>query len=407
MKMDKNHYDELLGLDEHWTVSRVDLNKDELRVDLYVNHTKVNILCPECGKAVTIYDHCKERVWRHLDVMEYKTFIHCRIPRSDCPKHGIKKLCAPWAESHSRYSLKFESYAVSVLLASRSVQDSAGLLGLSWDQLHSIMEKAVKRGLAKRAEQEVPWLGLDEKSFRKGHRYASLAYDIDGHRVLEVKEGRDSEVAEELINEALNKEQREMVCGVAIDMSAPYKKAIRKLLVNADIVHDKFHISKHLNDAVNLTRAKEHRKLMKNKDDTLKGSKFIFLKGFESLSDEEVDRIESLKKSDSKVAEAWFMKELFRHFWQRRDKEFARSFFNYWLQEALKIRVPAITKVARMLERHLEHILTYFDCYITNALAEGFNSKIQSLKSNARGFRNFSNYRTRILFFCGKLNLHP
>ena len=190
-------------------------------------------------------------------------------------------------------------------------------------------------------------------------------------------------------------------------MSAPYAKTIRKLLENADIVHDKFHISKHLNDAVNLARAREHRKLMKNKDETLKGSKFTFLKGLESLSDEAVDKIARLKKADSKVAKAWYVKELFRHFWLRRDKEFAQSFFNYWLQEALKIKVPSITKVARMLKKHLKNILTYFASYITNGLAEGFNSKIQSLKSNARGFRNFDNYRTRILFFCGKLSLHP
>ncbi len=407
MDISENHYDELLDLEEQWVVAKVALNKAATRVDLYIEHLRMNIKCPECGKAVPIYDHCKEREWRHLDIMEYKAFIHCRIPRCNCPEHGVKKICEPWAEKHSRYTLKFETYVISVLLASSSIQGSVDLLDLSWDQLDSIMKNAVKRGLVKRADQEVTWLGLDEKSFRKGHNYVSIAYDIEGHRVLEVKEGRDSKVAEDLINEALSEEQREMVCGVSIDMSAPYAKAIRKLLVNADIVHDKFHISKHLNDAVNLTRAREHRMLMKNKDDTLKGSKFIFLKGFESLSDEEISRIETLKKADSKVAEAWFVKELFRHFWNRRDKDFARSFFNYWIQEALKIQVPSITKVARMLKRHLENILTYFDCYITNAVAEGFNSKIQSLKSNARGFRNFANYRTRILFFCGKLSLYP
>lgn len=407
MEIEENHYDELLGFGEQWAVTRVVLNKVLFRVDLYIEHTRKNLECPKCGKPAPLYDHCAEREWRHLDIMEYKTFIRCRVPRCNCPEHGVKKICEPWAERLSHYSLKFEAYAISVLLASSSIQAAANLLGLSWDQLDLLMSKAVKRGLSRRKAEEVTWLGLDEKSFKKGHRYVSIAYDIEGHRVLEVKEGRDSEVAEELIKEALSKEQREMVCGVAIDMSAPYAKAIRKLLVNADIVHDKFHISKHLNDAVNLTRAQEHRMLMKTKDKTLTGSKFIFLKGFESLSDEELSRIETLKKADSKVAAAWFVKELFRHFWDRRDKDYARSFFNYWIQEALKIKVEAITKVARMLKKHLENILTYFDCYITNAVAEGFNSKIQSLKSNARGFRNFDNYRNRILFFCGKLSLYP
>jgi len=78
-----------------------------------------------------------------------------------------------------------------------------------------------------------------------------------------------------------------------------------------------------------------------------------------------------------------------------------------WYKEAFKTGLPEIQKVARMLKRHLENILTYFESYITNAASEGLNSKIQSIKANTRGFRNFENYRISILFFCGRLNLSP
>jgi transposase len=91
----------------------------------------------------------------------------------------------------------------------------------------------------------------------------------------------------------------------------------------------------------------------------------------------------------------------------RRDALFGRSFFERWYKEAVDTRLPEIRKVARMLKKHLENILTYFDCYITNAASEGLNSKIQAIKANARGFRNFENYRVSILFFCGKLELSP
>ena len=127
----------------------------------------------------------------------------------------------------------------------------------------------------------------------------------------------------------------------------------------------------------------------------------------EYLSDESLAELEFLKMTEFNVAHAWSLKELFRHFWTRRDRTFARSYFDFWYLEAVKSGLKAIQKVARMLKKHLPNILTYFECYITNAVSEGINSKIQTIKANARGFRNFENYRTSILFFCGKLDLAP
>jgi len=120
-----------------------------------------------------------------------------------------------------------------------------------------------------------------------------------------------------------------------------------------------------------------------------------------------IKRVESLAKAELGVAKAWYIKELFRHFWTRRDANFARSFFDRWYKEAYETGLPEIRKVARMLKKHLGNILTYFESYITNAASEGLNSKIQAIKANARGFRNFENYRISILFFCGKLELSP
>jgi transposase len=85
----------------------------------------------------------------------------------------------------------------------------------------------------------------------------------------------------------------------------------------------------------------------------------------------------------------------------------ARRFFKDWYAWVSRSQLKPLVKVAKMLKAHLENILTYLRHPITNAVTEGLNSKIQSIKSNARGFRNFENYRTRILFCCGKLDLYP
>lgn len=127
----------------------------------------------------------------------------------------------------------------------------------------------------------------------------------------------------------------------------------------------------------------------------------------EHLSDEALSRIKELGRCEFEVSKAWYLKELFKHFWNRRDKKYAQRYFEYWEKEVATSGVEEMKKVARMLRKHLANILSYFDSYITNAFSEGINSKIQAIKANARGFRNFKNYRTRILFFCGKLSLAP
>ena len=101
------------------------------------------------------------------------------------------------------------------------------------------------------------------------------------------------------------------------------------------------------------------------------------------------------------------VKELFSKFWEYQEEGWARRFFKGWFGWVSRSQLKPMADVARLLKRHLENLLTYLRHHITNAVTEGLNSKIQSIKSAARGFRNFQNYRTRILFFCGKLNLYP
>jgi len=407
MNATEEHYAKLLGLNSSWKVDRVKLNVEKLRLDIFVKHTHPRGACPECGATCRVYDLSPDRVWRHLDTMQFETFLHCEPPRVECEAHGVKTMQLPWAGKHSRFTLLFEAFAINVILASRSLKDAGNLLRLGWHPLHTIMKRAVERGLERRENDEIAWVGMDEKSFRKGHDYISLLNDLEDVRVLEVVEGREGAVADDLIKKGLDQRQREMVCGVAIDMSAPFIKAIRTHLPHADIVHDKFHIAKHLNEAVDKTRRKEHRKMLKQKDTRLTGTKYNWLKGMEHLSDESFAQVEALAKLELSVAKAWYIKELFRHFWTRSNIEFARNFFDRWYKQAFETGLPEIRKVARMLKKHLENILTYFDCYITNAASEGLNSKIQAIKANARGFRNFENYRVSILFFCGKLDLSP
>ena len=155
------------------------------------------------------------------------------------------------------------------------------------------------------------------------------------------------------------------------------------------------------------TCRQEPTKLLKKGEQTLTKTKYLWLSNMDHLSDESAKKINHLKTSDLAVLKVWYLNELFRHFWNSRDLSYAEDYFEFWLGEVKKAGISSMKKVARMFKKHMANISIYYETYLTNAYSEGINSKIQALKANARGFRNFENYRTRILIFCGKLKLSP
>jgi len=312
----------------------------------------------------------------------------------------------PWAVPQGRFTLLFERFAVEVLLASGSISQGCELLGISWDTAQEIMRRAVERGLERRQLEELKHLGMDEKSFKRGQSYITLLTDLEQSRVLDVVEERTAEAADQLW-ETLSPEQKQTVEAVAVDMWEPFIRTVEKQVPDADIVHDKFHVSKYLGEAVDKVRRQEHKELMAQGDETLKGTRQLWLYNPQNFSPDQAEEFSALKDLQLKVARAWAAKELFSKFWEYQEQGWARRFFKQWFGWVSRSRLKPLVEVAQMLKRHLDNLLTYLKHHITNAVTEGLNSKIQSLKAAARGFRNFRNYRIRILFFCGKLNLYP
>lgn len=406
METVKSHYSQLLGLDSSWAVAEVNLDLTGKSVTIFLEYRGSGGVCPDCGCACGLKDHAPERRWRHLDTMQFETVLVARIPRVNCPDCGVKTVSVPWAEKHSRFTLLFEAFAIDVLVCAGNVKAAAILLRLTWDSAHSIIERAVARGLVRRRLTGLRYVGLDEKSFGSGQDYVSVMTDSTASRVIEVSEGRSSESAE-ILWKSLNKRQRGQIAAVSMDMSQTCESSVAEYAPQAEIVFDRFHISKHLNEAVDKVRREEHRDLMKEGDMRLKGSRQLWLFNPENLDEDREQEFNALQKQELRTSRAWALKDYFRLFWQEPDAISARQFFDHWYAWAIRSRLDPIKKVARMLRRRVDRILTWFRHPISNGTAEGFNSRIQSIKSNARGFRAFHNYRLRILFYCGKLDLKP
>jgi transposase len=400
------HYRLLLGLDEAWIVSQVDLAMAEKKVEILLTHRGGRLACPDCGAACSQADLAPERQWRHLDTMQFQTIVRARTPRANCPQCGVKTIAVPWADKHARFTLLFEAFAIEVLTACSNVKRAAELLGLDWQTAHGIMQRAVERGMKRRSVEEVRHVGLDEKSFGRGQSYVSVMTDLDGSRVLEVTENRTQEAADQLWN-SLPEAQRGQVLAVSMDMWQPYLASTRTNAPKAEIVHDKFHVSKQLNEAVDRVRRQENKALRAAGDDRLVGSKQLWLFTPKNLSRRRRKELDALKRQTLKTSRAWALKEHFRRFWRMIYTRSAAEFFDDWYGWAVRSRLQPMSDTAKMLKRHIDELLNYFRHRITNAMAEGFNSRIQEIKSAARGFHAFANYRTRILFYCGKLDLTP
>jgi len=401
------HYGLLLGLDRSWRVVDFDLSLEDMRVEIQLEHVPgTPVCCPECAGQRPLKDHAPQRQWRHLDTMQFETVLTARVPRTECPDCGVKTIEVPWAQPHGRFTLMFEAFAIRLLQAASSIEKARVHLKLSWQSVQRIMDRAVERGLITRELEEIKHVGLDEKSFGKGQDYVSVMTDIDGARVLEVAPGRDETAADVLWN-TFSWEQKEGIEAVAMDMWQTYVNSVDSHVPDAEVVHDRFHIAKHLNEAIDQVRRAEHKSLMQEKDETLKGTRSLWLYNLENLSEQKRAEFELLKEAELKTSRAWAIREQFRWFWDCRSAEEAEVFFEEWDSWASGCGLQPVQKVAKMIHKRIENILSWFRHRISNAAAEGFNSIIQSLKSAARGFRNFANYRTRILFFCGKLKLLP
>ena len=403
----EDHYGLLLGIHLPWLVSSVALSIENSKVDIVVEYPDDTGVCPECKQLCKRYDYRESRTWRHLDTMQFTTYVHSAVPRIQCDKHGIKTVDVPWAGKHSRFTLLFEGFAIRILQAARSIEEARKLLKLNWHQVNDIKDRAVERGLSRRKNEGVKFVGIDEKQFRSGHRYISCLADLDNGRILNVVEDRTTESCKTLINTVFNDKQKHSVKAVATDMWAPFLNAVSHDLPHSVNVLDRFHISQHLNKAVDAVRKNENKILLSEGDRRLVRSKFIFLSKEENLSDAQRLNLSEIRKSNLKTARAWAIKENFIYFWMSGSRSAALEFFEGWYSWAIRSQIEQIKEKARMIKNHLPLILNYFDYPITNAVSEGLNSKIQTIKANSRGFRSFENFRNSILFYCGKLEMNP
>jgi transposase len=405
---DRSLYATILGLDAPWEVERVELRETEQVVHVWVRAQEgTRFVCPECGAPSPIYDH-GERSWRHLDTCQFQTLLHAAVPRITCPTHGVRTIAVPWAERRSHFTVLFERLTIAWLKEATPLA-VARRLGLTWEEANGIVERAVRRGLARRTSVAGRRLGIDEHSYLHHYQFVTMVVDLDQQTVLHVADDRtaDSLAAYFL---GLSRAECAAIEAIAMDMWEPYRKTVRAYVPDADakIVYDRFHVMRLVMDAMDRVRRTEQRILKQRGDRRLTGTKFLWLKTRARAFTAAQQRVfVALRQSTLKSARAWALKEMLRRLWDFRSLPRARAFFARWYGWAMRSRLAPMRHLAITLRGHLENILTYLTHRITNAVTEGLNAKIQWIKYSSRGFRDRERFKLAIYFHCGGLDLDP
>jgi len=304
----------------------------------------------------------------------------------------------PWALPRSQFTLAFESWAIAVLQEA-DVLGATRLLQISWDEAWGIMERAVARGQRRKRPQPLGRLGVDEKAIAKGHSYLTLVSKLDQGTVQYVAEDR-KQASLDGFYQSLSPEQLASIEAIAMDMWDPYIASTRAYVPGAmtKIVFDRFHVMKHMLEAVDAVRKAEQRGLRAAGDETLTGTKYLWLYSEENLPAYHEEWFAQLRRLHLQTGRAWAIKESLRDLWDYRYRGWAERHWRRWYYWATHSRLQPVIEVARTLDRHLPNVLSYFGHRITNAVSEGLNSKIQTIKKTPADFLIESISRSRSTF---------
>ena len=403
-------YKDIIGVNPPWIITEV--KKDEItrKITVRIEHgAPQKLFCPKCNGSTKLYDH-RVRVLRYLDTCQYETFLEVHVPRIKCEDDGVQQIDIPYAEKHSRFTSRFER-AIINWLHNSPISFVAKNFNISWAEVDRIMQRAVKRGVSRKKKQPVKNLGIDETSYKKGHKYATVILDKDSGGVITVLGDRKAETLETWLK---TQEIADLssLDSISMDMWDPYIKAVKATIPEAEqlIAFDRFHVSKHINEALDKVRKREHASFLNSFGESpLSKSRYQWLLNSNQTDNRTGKRKEflSLSRLKLKTAKAWQIKETANNLWNFVYMKVAQDAWKKLLKWISLCRIPEMIKAGKTIRNYFWGILNAIRLKATNGLVEAKNNSIQRIKRMACGFRNWDRFRNAILFHLGNLDLYP
>lgn len=401
-------FERSMGLGDEWEVADVWFEEregvpDELHVR--VAHVRGEAVeCPVCHGRRGTYD-TRERTWRHLDIRQYETIVHCAVPRADCPEDGVHTVRMPWeVRPNSRFTALFEAEVLVMALSGMTVTEVAGQGRESDRRVWAMLGRAVSEAREAADCSGVRRVGIDDTARRRGQSYISAMVDLDGARVVAVCEGGDKGAPARLAAQlGGHGGDREAISEVTRDMSEAYALGVGKAMPDAAQAVDRFHVMRLFTRATDKVRCREA-KSCEEKRRLLRRTKYVWLKRPENLTERQAAKKASLAGEHLLTARECAMTEAMRAVYACPDRESAAAEIDRLASWMAHSDVAEMKVVARTVRKEREGILNRFSRNATNAILEGLNSVTQSIKRAARGFRNTSYFETMIFLRLGRLD---
>ncbi len=352
------------------------------------------VRCPLCGCRDTSFKGQKRRWFYMSPIGRKRCILELVVHRLKC------RMCSalwwptlPFMDGTHRF---VRSFALTVLdmLRFGTIRSVAQYLGVGWDLVKNIHKQKLQFLYRKIPLKEVRTIGIDEFSFKEGHRYMTVVTDLRTGRVLHAVEGKGKEDIRPFLKTLARRAGK--LEAVAMDMSSAYFSAVRETLPKVDIVFDRFHIMALMNQAIDELRRDYQRDLDVLGQQTLKGSRFLFLQNYDSLAPERKARLDALLKVNTPLFVIHSMKEQLRLFWQKEDRKQAEQFLAVWCRDAMHSGIKALKRVGKTLGAYRTGLLNYFKHRITSGAVEGLINKIKTIKRQAYGFRDPEYFKLRL-----------
>lgn len=374
-----------LELDDMWKVTNINFTEEEKKFEIFVSHKKgKKYKCPECGELCNIHDTV-ERTWRDADILLYASYIHCKVPRIKCNKHKVKTVETPWARKHVGYTYRIEQTVITLAYC-MTMNQIAKFLNIHDKTIANIIKRYVERKRMNLDLSHVKRIGIDETSSKRGHNYITIFFDLDTKKIIYITEGKDNTTIDRfaLFLEE-HKGKRSNITDITSDLAPAFKKGIENNFKHADVIYDKFHVIKLMNEAMDEVRRKE---VVERPE--LKGARYSVLKNEVNLTKKQKIKLDelNLSKTNLKTGRAYRIKLMLQEVYQQKDSIDAAKLLQKWYSWAIRSKLEPVKKVAKTIVKHFAGIVKYTEKRISTGIVEGLNSMIQLAKRKARGFRN-------------------
>jgi transposase len=365
-----------------------------------VESSSKETICPRCGKKSKKLHQNHWHLAKDLPICGKETYLKVNRRQYECKECGkpfSEKL--DWIKKRRSYTSRL-AYNILEQLKKNNIKTVSEINNVSEGEIERMLED-VKEEINKKEIKNVKRLGIDEIAIEKGkHNYWAVLVDLDTREPLRILEKRTKEVLrEELIS--WGEEVLKNIIEVSIDLWRAYETVVKELMENAELVVDRFHVTKQVNDELDRARKKERREVNKIKNkkereeklEAIKNSKYILLKNYINLKPEEKEKLKEVQRNFPKLKKMYSQKERFRLIYEK-SKNWQEGLLKIgnWLKQ-VKDLFPESSKT---IKNWIGEIISYFDNRTTNGIVEGINNKLKLITRTAYGFRNFGNFRTRV-----------